>query len=485
VPAGNAFPTGTTTITYTATDAYGNVSTGTQTVSVTGAPPAFTPAANQNANEGASVNFALGSFTGGTGPYWVSVNWGDGTSKLFSVSAAGAVSTTHTYANDRATPYTVTVTVFDSTNASSSGSFLVTVANVAPTVTATSPAAGSTVQKNAAVSGSASFSDAGTTDTHTCTITWGDGSTSTGTVSESGGAGTCTGSHAYSATGPYTITFKVTDSSGASTSASTSISVVAPPPLAFTAGSNATVNEGATTTFSLGTFSGGVGPYSVTVTWGDGTSSTFSASPGAISASHKYANDQATPYSVSVKVTDSTGAFVTGSISVTVRNVAPTVAITTPAAGSLFKTGSTVSVSASFSDAGVGDTHTCKITWGDGTTSNGTVSESAGAGTCTGTRAFASVGNYTITVTVTDNAGGAASATVAISVTKTGKGLFQPGGTSSNLVLLPFKVAKVKHTAHGLKKAKHHVARKHVRSTTLSAQLRRILSFDPKPAPRL
>ena len=35
VPAGNVFPVGTTTITYTATDAAGNVTTGTQTVTVT------------------------------------------------------------------------------------------------------------------------------------------------------------------------------------------------------------------------------------------------------------------------------------------------------------------------------------------------------------------------------------------------------------------------------------------------------------------
>src|SRR5205823_5986732 len=159
-------------------------------------------------------------------------------------------------------------------------------------------------------------------------------------------------------------------------SASVSISIVAAPPLSLTAGANATGNEGATTTFSLGSFSGGVGPYTVTVTWGDGTTSNFSASPGAISASHKYVND----------------------------------------------------------------------------------------------------GSYTITVTVTDSAGAATSATVAISVTRTGKGLFQPAGSTSNLVLLPFKAAavvKTKHVARAAvaRKAKHHAAKKSVRPATLSAQL--------------
>jgi len=83
--------------------------------------------------------------------------------------------------------------------------------------------------------------------------------------------------------------------------------------------------------------------------------------------------------------------------SVSVANVAPTVKITAPTGGGLFKAGASVSLSASFSDAGTADTHTCKIAWGDGTTSTGTVTESGGAGTCTATHPYAS-GRYTITV---------------------------------------------------------------------------------------
>src|SRR5207302_1788692 len=133
VPAGNLFPIGVTTITYTATDAAGNVTSGTQTVTVQGPPVAFTPAGNQGSNEGSNTTFSLGSFSGGTGPWYVSVDWGDGTTKLISTSTAGSVSAAHTYVNDRATPYTVSVTVYDATGRTSTGSFLVTVANVAPT----------------------------------------------------------------------------------------------------------------------------------------------------------------------------------------------------------------------------------------------------------------------------------------------------------------------------------------------------------------
>ena len=46
-------------------------------------------------------------------------------------------------------------------------------------------------------------------------------------------------------------------------------------------------------------------------------------------------------------------------------------------AGSRSSTGATVTTTASFTDPGTADTHTCTITWGDGSTTTGTVSESA------------------------------------------------------------------------------------------------------------
>ena len=152
-----------------------------------------------------------------------------------------------------------------------------------------------------------------------------------------------------------------------------------------------------------------------------------------------------------------------GSFGVTVANVAPTVTITTPTVGSVFQSGKTVSFSASFKDAGTADTHTCTIAWGDGTTSTGTVSETAGAGTCIGSHSATPLGNYTIAVTVTDNGGAATSASVAISVTKTGH----------SLVLLSFVGPKTVSPAtkrqHIAKKSlrpatkRHHIAKKSLR----------------------
>ena len=210
---------------------------------------------------------------------------------------------------------------------------------------------------------------------------------------------------------------------GTATTATLTIKNDDAPALALTVAPSQNATEGTAKTFNLGSFSGGTGPYTVTVNWGDGTAATtFSASPGALSAAHTYANDRSTPYAVTVTVTDSAGGSATGSSSATVANAPPTVKITSPSGGSAFKPGVTVSFSASFTDPGKSDTHTCTVTWGDGSTSTGTISESGGAGTCTASHAFATTASYSLTVTVKDNANASASATSSVSVTKNGSG---------------------------------------------------------------
>jgi hypothetical protein len=456
-------------------------------VTVKHLPIGLTAPSNQTANEGSSTTFNLGTLTNGTTPYTIKVTWGDGTTTTINPSAPGALSTAHAYVNNGT--YSATVTATDSVGGSATVGFTVTVANLPPSVTVNTPTAGSSFQTGASVSAKASFTDPGTADTHTCTITWGDGSSSTGTISESSGAGTCTASHAYTAAGNYTITVKVTDNAAASASASVAITVTLPtaPPLTLTPGGSQTATEGISKTFSLGSFSGGTGPYTITVTWGDGTTSTFTAPAGAISAAHTYAKDQATPYTVNVIVKDSTNATSIGSFGVTVANAIPVVSISSPSAGSLFKAGVSVSLSSSFTDTGTLDTHTCSIAWGDGTTSTGTVSESGGNGTCTGSHVYA-VGNFTATVTVTDQGGAAGSKTVAFSVTKTGKGLFRPAYGVGGALVAPLPVAPLHITAKPVKHptlpqvaSRHHAAKKiHHRSSIAAAQLRRVLRFDPR-----
>ncbi len=72
--------------------------------------------------------------------------------------------------------------------------------------------------------------------------------------------------------------------------------------------------------------------------------------------------------------------------------------------------GGDVSVSASFTDPDISDNHTALWTWGDGTSSEGTVSESNGSGSVAGIHSYTSAGVYQIVLTVTDQKAGSGQA---------------------------------------------------------------------------
>jgi hypothetical protein len=102
---------------------------------------------------------------------------------------------------------------------------------------------------------------------------------------------------------------------------------------------------------------------------------------------------------------------------VTVTNVAPTAAITSPQPGQLFNARNPVPVTVTVTDPGTNDRHTCTLAFGDATPpATGTVTETAGTGTCAAshTYGFGGLGPRTITVTVADDDGATATATVRI-----------------------------------------------------------------------
>ena len=128
---------GSYTVTGVIVDKDGGRRTGSTVVQVTNANPAVTAPSDQTANEGAATTFTLGSFTdpGPDSPWAVDVNWGDGSSHTtFNAATTGSLgSRSHTYDDNGS--YTVTVKVTDKDGGSGTRTFVVTVANVAPTGT--------------------------------------------------------------------------------------------------------------------------------------------------------------------------------------------------------------------------------------------------------------------------------------------------------------------------------------------------------------
>ncbi len=181
------------------------------TVTVNNVKPIVTAPADQNATEGSSATFSLGSFSdpGPDSPWTGSVNWGDGStnSAIGPFSSVGSLgSASHTFANSGT--YTVKVNVTDKDGGTGYATFKVTVSNVAPTVTAAANQSGDEgTEKNFDLG---SFSDPGAEASWSVDVNWGDGSThTTFTKSSTGSLGSRP--HTYADNGSYTVTVTVSD----------------------------------------------------------------------------------------------------------------------------------------------------------------------------------------------------------------------------------------------------------------------------------
>ncbi len=132
-------------------------------------------------------------------------------------------------------------------------------------------------------------------------------------------------------------------------------------------------------------------------------------------------------FTVTLMVSDDNGNSTTDSADVTVSNIAPTVGlIIAPLEPVLINT--EISASAIFSDPGKLDTHTAVWSWGDDTTSPGTVTEVDGSGSVNGTHAYAVAGVYTIQLTVTDKDGDSGQSIYEFAVAYNPDGGFVTGG---------------------------------------------------------
>ena len=406
---------GVFTLTVKVTDGEGLNGTATSNVTITNVAPTVNAPADQNGVEGVSSSFTLGSFNDPGADTWSgTVSWGDGTSNTIVFALQSLGSQDHTYADSG--NYTVTLTVTDDDNGTGSAQFHINVANAAPVVSSAANQSSSEGSSTAFSLGS--FTDVSTDSPWVVVVNWGDGSANdTFSVASAGSLGTR--NHTYLDNGSYSVVVTVTDKDGGAGNASFTAAVanVAPAITDASVGpSPAHVTEGGSVTLT-GSFTdpGVLDSHVVSINWGDGSTQTVNLAAGVLqfSASHVFVDNALV--AVAFTVTDKDGGSAGGSMPLTVDNAAPVVTITAPDAGSLIPVNTNVTVTASFTDAGVADTHTCSVTWDNGDTTAttvGVVTESGGSGTCASSHVLSATGVYSITVTITDDDAGAGSANV-------------------------------------------------------------------------
>ena len=434
--------------TLTVTDTAGSRHTDSAAITVDNLPVNITPLDDQPASEGQELFFSTTFVDPGVlDMHTATVDWGDGsvseTVVIDEHGGAGTVSGSHVYRDDGT--FNVNVTVIDDGGATTTTSFQVIVANLPPAVLTASDFAGNEGQDREFVG---TFSDPGVLDTHSAVVFWSDGTSAPGNVTESDGAGTVTATHIFADNGVYPISLVVTDNGGDSDSRDATATAVNVPPIVVPA-ADVSVEEGLALGIDVATFTdpgftdetaGTQETFTAIINWGDGTPAEAGSvtvrqgaagilTTGSVSGTHVYADDG--DYSVTVQVRDDDmpeDSWSEGSFTVTVTNVAPTVA---PSRDRTVDEGSPLSlevatfVNPGFTHAAAGteETFTATINWGDGTPDEpgviSVVQGSAGVLTRGGVAVeheYLDDGEFTVTVTVTDDDQGSASTTFQVSV---------------------------------------------------------------------
>ena len=329
----------------------------------------FEPVPVVNAGPDATINegdtfSSPGSFTDpGSDSWTATVDYGDGSAVHALALTDKTFALSHTYADNCIC--TVTVTVTDDDGGAGTDTATVTVNNAAPVVNAGPDA---TINEGDTFSSLGSFTDPGS-DSWTATVDYGDGSVVH--------ALTLTGktfglSHTYADNCVCTVTVTVTDDDGGAGTDTATVTVYNAAPV-VDAGVDQTVVEGASVSFS-GRFTDAGAADTHTIAWDFGDGGTAS---GILTPVHTYADNGV--YTVRLTVTDDDGGIGTDTATVTVNNVAPVIIDPLSGPAEPLPVGSSASVTASFTDAGSGDTHTCTLSWDNGQNPvAGTVSETGG-----------------------------------------------------------------------------------------------------------
>jgi len=230
------------------------------------------------------------------------------------------------------------------------------------------------IDENGTTTLTVTFTALGVPLSHGGTIRWGDESSTNFTVDT--GVFTFTRTHRYldnPAGQAHGGTYSINVNMGLNVDASATVVVnnVAPANVVLTP-TAAILDENGTTTIN-GTFTdpGTQDTHTVTINWGDGSPNTVlnrAAGVLTFSASHQYldnpSGDAHGTFTITATVTDKDGESGSGTTSIQVDNVAPTITSLTPPA--IINENDTHTLTGTFHDAGPLDTHTVLINWGPG-----------------------------------------------------------------------------------------------------------------------
>lgn len=369
-----------------------------------------------------------GAVLGDVGGAAVTIDWGDGSADPIVVTATGAFEASHVYVDDPAGPqpsYQIQLLIDGQARATAP----ITVANARPVASAV--ATPTVIDEGGRVTLAVSATDAGTADSHRVTVSWGDGTIETLPLPAAGVQLT----HAFVDDDPsgtpsdaHRIMVLVRDDDAGTDAEPVDVIVrnVAPTLADGLAATIAALNpvEGSPVGFTVAWDDPGLDDtFRVDVAWGDGSTSTHvvASGTGSVDVGHTYADDDPTgspqdAYAVTVTVTDDdTGAA--GLVAQpTVANVAPVITAATLSAGEIDERQS-VTVRGSFTDAGIDDTHTVVVDWGNPRLPQTVVVPTDGSFLATRTYGDDS-GDvpFSITVTVIDDDTGQAVATSQLAV---------------------------------------------------------------------
>jgi hypothetical protein len=271
-----------------------------------------------------------------------------------------------------------------------------------------------------------------------------------GTVTITGGGTGVSYAPAADYFGTDTFTYTISDGHGGTDTATVNVTVTPvndAPVIGTMAVSPDAINENDTATLSATFTDKDSSSFVLTINWGDGTAAQNVNCPTAgqcalgsgtwsVTVQHQYLDDNPTnspsnSSAVTLTVDDGTGppnGTDSESDTITVNNVDPTKLVVSGPAGPVVFS-SAVTLTASFTEGGTLDTHSCTFAWDDGT-ANTTVSDSNGAGSdsCSASHSFTGPGVYTVTVTVTDDDTGSTSSTFEFVVAYDPNGGFVTGG---------------------------------------------------------